>query len=86
MLHETGPIPIRLDIRGTWTSLVEHLSELQDKATQVEMEAMRSAVKGFIGQICVARDGMGHADLCLQGMVAGARLQKISIYTQSRFR
>ena len=51
--------------------------------TDTELQAARTAIKGLVGEIRVDRDGQGYADVCLQSMVAGARLQKTSIYTQS---
>ncbi len=65
-------LPDRSEIQGIWTELVEGLGELQHKATDTELEAARTAIKGIVGQIRVTRDGQGYADVCLQSMVAGA--------------
>ena len=66
------PIPDRSEVQEIWTELVEGLGELKHKATDTELEAARTAIKGLIGQIRVTRDGKGYADVCLQSMVAGA--------------
>ncbi len=66
------PIPDRSEVQEIWTELVEGLGELKQKATDTELEAARTAIKGLIGQIRVTRDGKGYADVCLQSMVAGA--------------
>ncbi len=76
-------LPDCSEIQEIWTELVEGLGELKDKATDMELEAARTAIKGLVGEIRVTRDGLGYADVCLQSMVAGARLLKKSIYTQS---
>lgn len=48
--------PDRAEIQATWTRFNEQPGELQDKATQVEKEGMRNAIKDLPGQIREARD------------------------------
>ena len=72
MTQRTVQFPNTSDIQEVWTGLVENIGDVHSDASEVEMQALRNGVKGLIGQIRVARDGMGSADLCLQSMVAGA--------------
>ena len=67
-------IPNRSEVHEIWTELVEGLGELPKKMTDTEVETARTAIKGILGEIRVTRDGQGYADVCLQSMVAGARL------------
>ena len=72
MVRRVSPFPRNADIQRVWTGLVENIGEAHEKMSDVEMQTTRNLVKSLIGQIRVARDGMGSADLCLQSMVAGA--------------
>ena len=64
----------RSKVREVWTELVEGLGELPKTMTDTELQAARAAIRGLVGEIRVTRDGQGYADVCLQSMVAEARL------------
>ena len=55
-----------------WTGLVEGLGELPAKLTDTELQAARTAIKGLIGEIRVARDGMGRRNIS-QSLGDGSR-------------
>ena len=69
-------VPDIAAIRATWRDVVDNLGSLSERATLIEMQAARNALRGILGIMRVDRRGKGHADLtigaCLQGMVAGA--------------
>ena len=72
MMRRVSLFPASADIQRVWTGLVENLGEAHEKMSDVEMQTTRNLVKSLIGQIRVARDKTGSADLCLQSVVAGA--------------
>ena len=68
------PVPERSEVHGIWTEMVEGLGELPKKLTDTDLQAVRTAIKGLVGEIRVDQDGNGYADVCLQCMVAPARI------------